>query len=56
VVFSVIPAKAGIQGKQELLDPGDPVPAEAGNRGDAFPSSRPFRFSNIDIILCVLCS
>ena len=32
--FSVIPAKAGIQECQELLDPGDPVPAKAGSRGD----------------------
>ena len=32
----VIPAKAGIQEKQALLDPGDPVPAKAGSRGDGF--------------------
>jgi hypothetical protein len=32
----VIPAKAGIQGFQEVLDPGDPVPAKAGSRGDGF--------------------
>ena len=32
----VIPAKAGIQEQQALLDPGDPVPAKAGNRGDGF--------------------
>jgi len=32
--FSVIPAKAGIQDFQGLLDPGDPVPAKAGSRGD----------------------
>jgi hypothetical protein len=32
----VIPAKAGIQGFQEVLDSGDPVPAEAGSRGDGF--------------------
>jgi hypothetical protein len=32
--FSVIPAEAGIQEYQELLDPGDPVPAKAGSRGD----------------------
>jgi hypothetical protein len=42
MVFPVIPANpgsgsgtgAGIQGKQTLLDPGDPVPAKAGSRGD----------------------
>jgi hypothetical protein len=34
--FSVIPEKAGIQEQQELLDPGDPVPAKAGSRGDDF--------------------
>jgi hypothetical protein len=34
--FSVIPAKAGIQEKQAVLDPGDPVPAKAGSRGDGF--------------------
>ena len=32
--FSVIPAEAGIQEYRELLDPGDPVPAKAGSRGD----------------------
>ena len=32
--FSVIPAEAGIQEYQELLDPGDPVPEKAGSRGD----------------------
>jgi len=32
----VIPAKAGIQEQQALLAPGDPVPAKAGSRGDAF--------------------
>jgi hypothetical protein len=32
--FSVIPAEAGIQECQEVLDPGDPVPAKAGSRGD----------------------
>jgi hypothetical protein len=30
----VIPAKAGIQEKLGVLDPGDPVPAKAGSRGD----------------------
>jgi len=30
----VIPAKAGIQELRLLLDPGDPVPAKAGSRGD----------------------
>ena len=37
--FLVIPAKAGIQvlrALTECLDPGDPVPAKAGNRGDDF--------------------
>jgi len=37
--FSVIPAEAGIQpfqGLAKALDPGDPVPAKAGNRGDDF--------------------
>jgi hypothetical protein len=29
-----IPAKAGIQEKEGVLDPGDPVPAKAGSRGD----------------------
>ena len=41
--FSVIPAKAGIQvlrALTECLDPGDPVPAKAGNRGDDFLRSR----------------
>jgi len=33
--FPVIPAKAGIQEEQRILDPGDPVPAKAGSRGDA---------------------
>ncbi len=50
--FSVIPAKvprqardpelaerAGIQVPQELLDPGDPVPAKAGSRGDGLGAS-----------------
>ena len=32
--FSVIPAEAGIQEYQEVLNPGDPVPAKAGSRGD----------------------
>jgi len=32
----VIPAEAGIQEGQTLLDPGDPVPAKAGSLGDAF--------------------
>jgi len=32
--FSVIPAEAGIQECPEGLDPGDPVPAKAGSRGD----------------------
>jgi hypothetical protein len=44
VGYSVIPANpgsgsgtgAGIQEKQALLDPVDPVPAKAGNRGDGF--------------------
>jgi len=31
----VIPAKAGIQEKHAVLDPGDPAPAKAGGRGDA---------------------
>jgi hypothetical protein len=30
----VIPAKAGIQGYQRILNPGDPVLAKAGSRGD----------------------
>jgi len=34
LIFSVIPAEAGIQEKQAILDPGDPVPAKAGSRGD----------------------
>ncbi len=34
--FPVIPAEAGIQEKQALLDPGDPVTAKAGSRGDDF--------------------
>jgi hypothetical protein len=37
--FAVIPAKAGIQFIHRLtkhLDPGAPVPAKAGNRGDDF--------------------
>jgi len=37
--FPVIPAEAGIQYFQIVtnsLDPGDPVPAKAGNRGDDF--------------------
>jgi hypothetical protein len=34
LIFSVIPAKAGIQEKQAILDPGDPVPEKAGSRGD----------------------
>jgi len=33
-LFSVIPAKAGIQEKHAALDPGDPAPAKAGGRGD----------------------
>jgi len=32
--FYVIPAKAGIQVVHAFLDPGDPVPAKAGSRGD----------------------
>jgi hypothetical protein len=36
MLSSVIPAKAGIQEQQALLAPGDPVPAKAGSRGDAF--------------------
>jgi hypothetical protein len=32
LVFPVIPAKAGIQEKLEVQDPGDPVPAKAGSR------------------------
>ena len=34
ITSCVIPAKAGIQAEQELPDPGDPVPAKAGSRGD----------------------
>jgi hypothetical protein len=34
--FSGIPAKAGIQELPAVLDPGDPVPAKAGSRGDGF--------------------
>jgi len=33
-LLSVIPAKAGIQEKHAVLDPGDPAPAKAGGRGD----------------------
>jgi len=32
--FCVLPAEAGIQEYQELLGPGDPIPAKAGSRGD----------------------
>jgi len=37
--FSVIPADAGIQEYQEVLEPGDPVPAKAGSRGDGLENS-----------------
>jgi hypothetical protein len=36
IPLSVIPAEAGIQEIQAVLDPGDPVPAKAGSRGDGF--------------------
>jgi hypothetical protein len=42
-LFFVIPAKAGIQvlrALAESLDPSDPVPAKAANRGDDFLRGR----------------
>jgi hypothetical protein len=54
MTLPVIPAKAGIQGKQEVLDPGDPVPAKAGNRGDGFYEclrDRHFLFANLFALL-----
>jgi hypothetical protein len=39
-----IPAVAGIQEMQTLLDPGDPVPAKAGSGGDGLDDV--FRYSH----------
>jgi hypothetical protein len=45
VCLFVIPAQAGIQEPQEALDPGDPVPAKPGSRGDGLED-----FSRISLI------